>query len=69
VGTNLYGCKKRNLWFMRTNLWLWEQKPMVVGTKLFCREKKSMVGKTNHKLWEQIYGQDNKNVGNELITR
>jgi hypothetical protein len=24
---------------MRTNLWLWEQKPMVVGTKLFSREK------------------------------
>jgi hypothetical protein len=31
------------------NIRLWEQKPMVVGT--------------NHRLWEQIYGKNNKNQG------
>jgi hypothetical protein len=37
--------KNRNLWFMRTNLWLREQKPMVVGIKLFFREKNLLLGK------------------------
>jgi hypothetical protein len=42
---------KTNL-LMRTDLWLWEQKPKVVRTKLFIG-KKSMVGERNHRLWEQ----------------
>jgi hypothetical protein len=54
VGTKTYGCGNKNLW-------LWEQNYFLGG--------KSMVGKTNHRLWEQIYGKNNKNVGNELITR
>jgi hypothetical protein len=40
MGTKLYGCRNKNLFVMRTNEWLYEQKQMVVGTKTYyCRNK------------------------------
>jgi hypothetical protein len=37
---------------MTTNLWLWDKKNMVVGTKLFSR-KKIYGWERKHRLWEQ----------------
>jgi hypothetical protein len=46
-----------------TNLWLWEQKPLVVGTKRhMIGEQKKMVVEQKCMLMEQIYGCSNKNL-------
>jgi hypothetical protein len=54
VGTNL--CLREQ------NIWLGEQKPIVVGIKTYGYGNKSMVVGTNIWLWEQIYGCVNTNL-------
>jgi hypothetical protein len=52
VGTKYMFVGTKTYLFIRTKLWLWKQKPIILGTKLFLG-KKSMVGERNDRLLEQ----------------